>query len=401
MKITTARTVPVAVMVAILAVLLFGTDLVRARQGTTPTEHRAVLNSDLGWVNLRQCTKATCVVLDQPDNGTVVIVRCWTGGQVADPDNHPGLNRWYLVTKIDGRYVGSSGYVYAALVKTPPQELPGCSQREGMTEIGTRYPLIPEAGQTVTLARGPAAQQGYWYSVTVRGLRPHTAVEVRCFDSEDDTPTDFLPDNVGFRRYPIRTDANGDAHSESGCYSAVNGKHTVSVDDWYSNSVLWGASPGDEPAATGAAPEQLAAAPRTPGTGRTDSPMVRLARGAAAPKGYRYAVTLRGFPASSTISVTCYDSVSPSGFYRFSLRTDSDGGASTTNQCYSGDGPDHWVTANGVESNHVTWSGEPNAPVPRLRRRRLLQPHPHLRRPLPSIWREDRQRRPATASRSR
>lgn len=317
MKITTARTVPVVVLVAILAVLLLGTDLVRARQGAAPAEHRAVLNSDLGWINLRQCTKATCVVLDQPDNGTVVTVRCWIRGQIADPDGHPGLDRWYLVTKIDGRYVGSSGYVYAALLNTPPEGLPGCHKREGMTEIGTRYPLIPEAGHAVTLARGPAAPEGYWYAITVRGLRPHTTFEVRCFDSEDNTPTDFLPDKRGFRRYPIRTDANGNAYSERGCYSAVNGKHTVSVDDWYSNSVLWGASPSKDPALTNA-PRAPTVAPRTPGLGGEDSPVVRLAKGPAAPKGYRYAITLRGFPAISMINITCYDSVSSAGFHRFS-----------------------------------------------------------------------------------
>lgn len=29
--------------------------------------------------------------------------------------------------------------------------------------------------------------------------------------------------------------------------------------------------------------------------------------------------------------------------------------AISSNSCYSGDGPDHWVTANGLESNHVSW----------------------------------------------
>jgi hypothetical protein len=85
------------------------------------------------------------------------------------------------------------------------------------------------------------------------------------------------------------------------------------------------------------------------------SPTVELAQGPAAPKGFRYAITLRNFPANSGISVACYDSKSPGGFYSFTMQTDGSGSAFTQSQCYSADGPDHWVVASGRESNRVSW----------------------------------------------
>lgn len=101
-----------------------------------------------------------------------------------------------------------------------------------------------------------------------------------------------------------------------------------------------------------------------PGGGGGGTPSVFLAQGPAAPAGYRYAVTLNGFSAGSTVSVNCRDSVDPGGFFTFGLVADGSGHAYTENQCYSGDGPDHWVVANGVESNHVTWGGTTPPPPP-------------------------------------
>jgi hypothetical protein len=57
------------------------------------------------------------------------------------------------------------------------------------------------------------------------------------------------------------------------------------------------------------------------------------------------------------VAVTCYDSVSPSGFITFNVTTGATGSATSQSGCFSGDGPDHWVSANGVQSNHVSWSG--------------------------------------------
>jgi hypothetical protein len=91
---------------------------------------------------------------------------------------------------------------------------------------------------------------------------------------------------------------------------------------------------------------------------------ISLTQGPAAPSGYRYSISLHGFAANSPVSVLCFDSVTPGGFYPFTLQTDGAGNASTADQCYSGDGPDHWVKAGGVESNHVSWGGGGPPPPP-------------------------------------
>ena len=90
------------------------------------------------------------------------------------------------------------------------------------------------------------------------------------------------------------------------------------------------------------------------------SPSVALAQGPTAPSGYRYAISLSGFTANTPVTISCRDSVNPGGFYTFSLTTGGNGQASTQSYCYSGDGPDHWVVANGIASNHVTWGGAPS-----------------------------------------
>jgi hypothetical protein len=100
------------------------------------------------------------------------------------------------------------------------------------------------------------------------------------------------------------------------------------------------------------------------GGGQSGSPSVSLSQGPSAPQGYRYAIRLSGFPASTSVSVTCYDSASTGGFYTFQLGTDAAGQAFTQSQCYSGDGPDHWVVAGGHESNHVQWSSAAPPPPP-------------------------------------
>jgi hypothetical protein len=91
------------------------------------------------------------------------------------------------------------------------------------------------------------------------------------------------------------------------------------------------------------------------GAARPAGAWVQLGRGPAAPYGYRYAVSVGGFAPGSTVTITCFDSVSPGGFYSFPLVTNGAGEASTANYCYSADGPAHWVTANGLDSNRVSW----------------------------------------------
>jgi hypothetical protein len=90
---------------------------------------------------------------------------------------------------------------------------------------------------------------------------------------------------------------------------------------------------------------------------------ITLAQGPAAAAGYWYAIGLSGFLPNSGVVTTCFDSASPSGFKSFTLATDATGHAATAAYCFSGDGPDHWVSAGGVQSNHVQWSA-PATPTP-------------------------------------
>ncbi|MDO9352435.1 MAG: hypothetical protein Q7T55_01985 [Solirubrobacteraceae bacterium] len=87
-----------------------------------------------------------------------------------------------------------------------------------------------------------------------------------------------------------------------------------------------------------------------------DGRRVSVAQGPVGPKGYRYAISLSGFAANTAVPIVCRDSADPGGFSTFSLPTDAAGNGSTSNQCFSADGPEHWVTADGLESNRVTWS---------------------------------------------
>jgi hypothetical protein len=103
------------------------------------------------------------------------------------------------------------------------------------------------------------------------------------------------------------------------------------------------------PAGSGRLPAAAASTDGPPGA------TVVLARGPAAPVGYRYAVTVRGFPAGDAVTIICRDSVTPGGFNVFTLATDRSGRGFTASYCYSDSGPDHWVTAGGAVSNHVTW----------------------------------------------
>lgn len=84
-------------------------------------------------------------------------------------------------------------------------------------------------------------------------------------------------------------------------------------------------------------------------------PSVSVSQGPTAPLGYRYTITLSNFAANTAVGITCYDTVSPGGFYSFTLTTNGAGSASTSSYCYSADGPNHWVIANGVRSNDAPW----------------------------------------------
>jgi hypothetical protein len=100
----------------------------------------------------------------------------------------------------------------------------------------------------------------------------------------------------------------------------------------------------------------VAPLPRQTVTEKRPTPTVTLERGPVGPKGYRFAIGLSGFAPATTIAISCRDSANPGGFFRFHLLTNANGRASTDSYCFSADGPDHWVVASGVESNHVRWS---------------------------------------------
>jgi hypothetical protein len=99
-----------------------------------------------------------------------------------------------------------------------------------------------------------------------------------------------------------------------------------------------------------------AATPRRPPVASaTATPTVELDQGPAGSAGYRYAVTLKHFRPTSTATVQCLDGGDKAPFYSFQLYVQRDGTAFTQDYCYSGVDVSHWVTVNGIESEHVRW----------------------------------------------
>ncbi len=244
--------------------------------------------------------------------GERVQLRCYAWGDAVGAFNN---TLWYKVlnlTRPTNAGVANSGFLNAHYVD------------DGLVanQIDTGVPdcSATAAPPSLSLAQGPVAPKGYRYAITLDHFAASSTVSITCYDSVSPG---------GFYTFSLSTDGSGHASTASYCYSGDGPDHWVTAGGVESNHVSWGAS----------------AATRT----------VTLAQGTAAPVGYRYAIALDHFAASSTVSITCYDSVSPGGFYTFSLSTDGSGHASTASYCYSGDGPDHWVTAGGVESNHVSW----------------------------------------------
>ena len=186
----------------------------------------------------------------------------------------------------------------------------------------TTTQLPPPPNPSVMLAQGPAAPSGYRYAITLSHFLPSSSVSITCYDTVSPG---------GFYTFSLGTDGTGNAFTQSYCYSADGPDHWVRAGGVESNHVPWTVAP-------------------PPPTARAT-----LAKGPAAPYGYRYAITLDYFPANANITITCHDSVDPGGFYTFTLHTDASGRAFTQSYCYSGDHPDHWFKANGVESNHVIW----------------------------------------------
>lgn len=91
------------------------------------------------------------------------------------------------------------------------------------------------------------------------------------------------------------------------------------------------------------------------------APAMRLTQGAQYGGAYWYSVELAGFAPNSSVTVVCHDSVDAS-FYSDVIVVDEYGEAVDSKFCFSNDGPEHWVTAQGYESNRVVW-GAASTPV--------------------------------------
>lgn len=143
-----------------------------------------------------------------------------------------------------------------------------------------------------------------------------------------------------------------------------NSRYYVSADAFYNGAPTSGSLKGT-PFVDTAVPDCGAPAPQPdPSTSQPEpatAPAVHLSQGPPASSGYRYAITVSGFPTNVSLTVSCRDSADPNGFFAFTLATDQAGSASTDRQCYSNDGPDHWVVADGIPSNTATWTSRPSS----------------------------------------
>jgi hypothetical protein len=247
-----------------------------------------------------------------------VQLRCYSRGDAVGAYNNTLWYKVLNVTRPTNAGVENSGFLNAhyindgLLANQIDAGVPDCSAQA--------------AAPAVTLAQGPSAPAGYRYAITLDHFPANSSISVSCYDSV--SPGGFYTFNLG-------TDSSGHAFTESYCYSGDGPDHWVVANGVQSNHISWGSSGG------GSTPPGAATA--------------RLSQGRAATAGYWYGITLTGFAPSVGVSVTCYDSVSPGGFITFSLRTDASGSASSQASCFSGDGPEHWVVAGGIESNHLTW----------------------------------------------
>lgn len=250
---------------------------------------------------------------DYLNNDSSLNLDCWIDGGWMTGDY--SSNIWF---HLQDMFTGPSGYIHASLI--------------------ANLHTLPKCNTFVTLARGPLVSNGiYRYAITLSGFPANTSISVKCYDSV--SPSGFSP-------FTMTTDGAGNGFEQNKCFSGDGPDHWVVAGGVTSNHVQWGSGSTNNPP--------------TP-----TAPKVTLDKGSVYSGNiYRYAITLSDFPANASVSVECYDSVSPSGFFQFTMTTDGFGNASTQNECYSGDGPDHWVIAGGVASNHVQWGSSSNPPLP-------------------------------------
>lgn len=161
-----------------------------------------------------------------------------------------------------------------------------------------------------------------WGRIEIRDFAAGSNVELVCDDDADQ----------GFYRKVVTMDARGDWVGNV-CYTPDSGFRIRVA----GTTVRMG--------------ERVSLGGGTP----TPSPAVTLHRGAPAEHGYWYDTTLTGFSPGSTVDVTCHDSVDQS-FYTTPIPIGADGSGRDDTTCFSGDGPDHYVTTStGHRSNTVVW----------------------------------------------
>ena len=198
-----------------------------------------------------------------------------------------------------------------------------CSGSDAEDPKGSNPP--PPPPRVIALSQGGSAPAGYWYSVNLSGFTPGSRVTLYCHDSVD----------RNFWSQTFTINGAGNASDSTLCYSADGPDHWVTGGGVESNHVQWGHGSQPQPG----------------GPGR-----ISLSRGGSAPAGYWYSVNLSGFTPGSRVTLYCHDSVDRN-FWSQTFTINGAGNASDSTLCYSADGPDHWVTGGGVESNHVQWGG--------------------------------------------
>ena len=261
-----------------------------------------------------------------------VELQCYAWGDSVGAYNN---TLWYFVlnvTRPTNAGVTNSGYLNAHYIN---DGLAANQIDAGVSQCGSAPP--PQAA--ITLSQGPAAPAGFWYSISLDNFAGGATISVTCRDSVDPG---------GFKTFSLTTNGAGHTATQAWCYSGDGPDHWVTANGVESNHVQWGPGSGGG----------------TPTTSPSGSAVASLAQGPDAPHGYWYAITLSHFPSNSAIAISCRDSVDPDGFSPFSLNTDGSGSAFTQGYCFSGDGPDHWFTANGIESNHLTWGVAPSGGAP-------------------------------------
>lgn len=328
-KMKVARNIFLGVVVGVLVLAIFLTRLTQAASQVSPktpinslsastSVHEKVVNADsiVYWRSDPDWNTPLTMTQQGVYTGDTVALACYTRGSTVPPNNNNPL--WYWAEVVSGQGQGS-GWVNDHFLNT-----------------GTNQPDIPVNDVN------PCPKDPYvWSNSGIAYVRAQ--------------PEDSMYyEPVLYNSYPLAL---------MNCW--VDGGWAEG--DYWTNRWFYLPVPEDNIGTWGYINASVVANRHTLPQCNSDiqTPTVTLAQGPVySGNVYRYAITLSGFPANASVSVECYDSVSPNGFLHFTITTDGSGNASTQSECYSGDGPDHWVVAGGVTSNHVQWGGRSPTPQP-------------------------------------